>query len=277
MKIALIISIISFIFSQANYQILSTPSNFKNIFEVEDFYDNYNYSVFNSLYPNDINLFAFTISAKKTQNSEIFITLKNLNYGEFNDNESNYSFGANESLVQFSLLKKEYIANKIMLNINYLKSKIDTYQSDLISVDLLTLFRFRSNHYFNIAFKNYGKIITSYSSTKIQLPKTINISYNFKKNEFPFSLITSYKKRLDVEENLIQVTLGIKLNSKLDLYISNRNNKSDLFFGEYVDRMMAGTNIGIIYSKNQNNLNLAFQNLGAAGYVTSFSFTKSIL
>ena len=107
MKIALIISIISFIFSQANYQILSTPSNFKNIFEVEDFYDNYNYSVFNSLYPNDINLFAFTISAKKTQNSEIFITLKNLNYGEFNDNESNYSFGANESLIQFSLLKAE--------------------------------------------------------------------------------------------------------------------------------------------------------------------------
>ena len=51
MKIALIISVISFIFSQANYQILSTPSNFKNIFEVEDFYDNYNYSVFNSLYP----------------------------------------------------------------------------------------------------------------------------------------------------------------------------------------------------------------------------------
>ena len=171
MKMIIIISIISFIFSQANYQILSTPSNFKNIFEVEDFYDNYNYSVFNSLYPNDINLFAFTISVKKTKSSEMFITLKNLNYGEFNDNESNYSFGANESLVQFSLLKKEYIANKIMLNINYLKSKIDTYQSDLISVDLLTLFRFRSNHYFNIAFKNYGKIINSYSSTKIQLPK----------------------------------------------------------------------------------------------------------
>ena len=67
------------------------------------------------------------------------------------------------------------------------------------------------------------------------------------------------------------------MNSKLDLYISNRNNKSDLFFGEYIDKMMAGTNVGIVYSKNQNNLNLAFQNLGAAGYVTSFSFTKSIL
>ncbi len=277
MKIALIISAISFIFSQANYQILSTPSNFKNIFEVEDFYDNYNYSVFNSLYPNGINLFAFTISAKKIKNSEIFITLKNLNYGEFSDNESNYSFGANESLIQFSFLKKHNIANRIMLNINYLKSKIDTYQSDLISIDLLALLRFQSNHYINIAFKNYGKIINSYSSTKIQLPKTINISYNFKKAEFPFSLIASYKKRLDIEESLIQATLGLKLNSNLDLYISSRNDKSDLFFGEYIDKMIAGTNIGIIYSKNKNNLNLAFQNLGAAGYVTSFSFTKSIL
>jgi len=277
MKIVLIISVISFIFSQANYQILSTPSNFKNIFEVEDFYDNYNYSVFNSLYPNDINLFAFTVSAKKTRNSELFITLKNLNYGEFNDSQSNYSFGANESLIQFSFLKKIYTANKVMLNINYLKSKIDTYQSDLISLDLLTLFRFQNNHCINIGFKNYGKIINSYSSTKINLPKTINVSYNFKKAEFPFSLIASYRKRLDIEENLIQTTLGIKLNSNLDFYISSRSNKSDLFFGEYIDRMMAGTNIGIVYSKNQNDLNLAFQNLGAAGYVTSFSFTKSIL
>ena len=277
MKIVLIISVISFIFSQANYQILSTPSNFKNIFETEDFYDNYNYSVFNSLYPNDINLFAFTVSAKKTRNSELFITLKNLNYGEFNDSQSNYSFGANESLIQFSFLKKIYTANKVMLNINYLKSKIDTYQSDLISLDLLTLFRFQNNHCINIGFKNYGKIINSYSSTKIHLPKTINVSYNFKKAEFPFSLIASYRKRLDIEENLIQTTLGIKLNSNLDFYISSRSNKSDLFFGEYIDRMMAGTNIGIIYSKNQSNLNLAFQNLGAAGYVTSFSFTKSIL
>ena len=111
----------------------------------------------------------------------------------------------------------------------------------------------------------------------MQLPKTISVSYNFKRTDLPFSLIASYKKRLDIEESLIQATLGIKLNSNLDLYISSRSDRSDLFFGEYIDRMVAGISIGIKYSKNQNNLNLAFQNLGAAGYTTSFSFTKSIL
>ena len=41
MKIVLMIVTISCIFSQANYQILSTASNFKDIFEIDDFYDNY--------------------------------------------------------------------------------------------------------------------------------------------------------------------------------------------------------------------------------------------
>ena len=278
MKIVLIASIISLFFAQANYQILSTPSNFNNIFESEDFYHNYHYSAFSAFYPNDINLFAFTTSVKKNPHSEIFITIKNLNYGELNDSENNYIFGANESLIQFSFLKriKHKITNTVALNINYLKSKIDTYQSDLIGLDLLTLFKFRNNHSISISFKNYGKIITSYSSTKIELPKTISLSYNFKKAELPFSLITTYKKRIDIKKNLIQFTLGLKLNSALNLYISNRSDKSDLFFGEYIDRIIAGTTIGITYYKNQNNLNLAFQNLGAAGYVTSFSFKKSL-
>ena len=67
------------------------------------------------------------------------------------------------------------------------------------------------------------------------------------------------------------------MNNKLTLYLSDRSNKSDLFFGDYIDEMMSGTNIGISYIKNENILSLAFQNLGAAGYVTSLSFTKTIL
>ena len=277
MKKLLIIATISCIFSQANYQILSTESNFKNIFEIDDFYDNYKYSVFNSLFPNNINLFAFTVSLKENKNYKFWITLKNLDYGEFNDNQNNYTFNAKESLIQFSLLKKNTIADKAMINVNYLKSTIDIYQSEAIGLDLLTLFKIKRGHYFNIALKNYGKIIRSYSNTDISLPKTINVSYNFKKQESPFFLIASYKKRIDTKENFTQITLGLKLNNKLALYLSDRSNKSDLFFGDYIDKMISGTNIGMSYIKNENILSLAFQNLGAAGYVTSLSFTKTVL
>ena len=106
MKIVLMIMTISCIFSQANYQILSTASNFKDIFEIDDFYDNYHYSIFNSLFPNDIDLFTFTISAKKTKNHNVFVTLKNLDYGEFSNSENNYNFNAKESLIKLSIVKK---------------------------------------------------------------------------------------------------------------------------------------------------------------------------
>ena len=276
MKKLLILATISCIFSQANYQILSTESNFKDIFEMGEFYDNYNYSVFNSSFPNDINLFAFTLSLKENKNYNFWVTLKNLDYGEFSDNNNDYTFNAKESLIQFSLLRKNTVADKAMININYLKSTIDTYQSEAIAFDLLTLFKVKRGHYFNIALKNYGKIIKSYSKTDISLPKTINLSYNFKKQRSPFFLIASYKKRIDTKENFTEITLGLKLNNKLTLYLSDRSNKSDLFFGDYIDKIISGTNIGLSYVKNENVLSIALQNLGAAGYVTSLSFTKTL-
>ena len=127
MKIALILSTISFIFSQANYQILSTSSNFKDIFEIDNFYENCHYSISNSLFPNDINLFAFTLHLKKIRANNIFITLKNLDYGDFRDNENNYKFSAQESLIQFSFVNNKIqeelerkSASKYKLNLNLL-------------------------------------------------------------------------------------------------------------------------------------------------------------
>ena len=276
MKKLLILATISCIFSQANYQILSTESNFKDIFEIGEFYDNYNYSVFNSSFPNDINLFTFTLSLKENKNYNFWVTLKNLDYGEFSDNNNDYTFKARESLIQFSLSKKNTILDKLMININYLRSTIDKYHSEAIGIDLLTLLKITDNHYLNIGLKNYGKIIKSYSNAVIDLPKSLNVSFHYKRAESPFSLISSYNKRIDTKENFIQITLGLKLNEKLMLYLSDRSNKSDLFFGDYIDKIISGTNIGLSYVKNENVLSIALQNLGAAGYVTSLSFTKTL-
>ena len=214
---------------------------------------------------------------KKIEKYEFFITLKNLDYGELTDNLNNYNFRANESIIQFSILKKNKISNKIMLNINYLKSKIDIYQSDAIGLDLLTSFKIRKHHYFNVSFKNSGKVINSYSNTSIKLPAIFNLSYKFIKNTTPISFIIGYIKRTDLKKELTRITLGLKLNNRLNLYLSTRSDKTDLFFGKYIQKLVAGTSAGITYTNNKNNLNLAFQNLCAAGYTTSLSFTKIIL
>ena len=100
----------------------------------------------------------------------------------------------------------------------------------------------------------------------------------FKKNKIKdFILFTNYKTRIDLRQESLQVSIQLNINKKISLYLSNRNDKSDLFFGDYINKMMAVTKFGVAYSNNNNDLNLAFQNLGAAGYITSISFTKSIL
>ena len=48
-------------------------------------------------------------------------------------------------------------------------------------------------------------------------------------------------------------------------------------YGDYIQEFTAGLRLGFSYSNNSNMFNLGFQDLGAAGYSTSFSFSKIIL
>ena len=136
---------INLLFTQANYQILTTPSNFQDIFKINVNYEgiennNQFYSIFNSSFPDDINLFSLTASSlKKTESDyQFFITLKNLDYGEIIDNENDYQFTANESIIKFGILNHKYNLQgikTIRLNMSYLTSSIDSFNSDAICFD----------------------------------------------------------------------------------------------------------------------------------------------
>ena len=135
-----------------------------------------------------------------------------------------------------------------------------------------------SSIYFTKTFISvFNSSLDTLSSINIPCSSTFNCSYSFQNNNFPIFLFTNYKTRIDLRQESLQVSIQLNINKKISLYLSNRNDKSDLFFGDYINKMMAWTNFGVAYSNNNNDLNLAFQNLGAAGYITSISFTKSIL
>ena len=128
---------ISFIFSQGNYQILSTPSNFKETFKLHELYQNKSYSVFNSSLPSDINIFSATISSgllnKVNYQSLYFLTLKNIDYGKLIDSETNYQFGAYESVIEFNIFRDNYLEDiDFLFSIGYLKSSIDIFDSEAI-------------------------------------------------------------------------------------------------------------------------------------------------
>ena len=280
-KLFSILICLSFIFGQGNYQILTTPSNFKGIFKIDDFYDNQNYSVFNSSLPGNINLFSATISThvlqKEDPKNNFFITLKNLDYGTLTDNQSDYNFTANESLVELGFLKENYFPDTdIMMTVGYLKSSIDVFDSDGIYINMIGSSKVFNDDYFNFAFKNFGKVTSSYSDTNIKLPEIISLSYIIN-NSWPVSILFNYENRQDLNDEVLYCTLSIDINPQLDLYISNHSNKSNLFYGDYIQKLAAGTRIGLSYSNNDNIFNLGFQDLGAAGFSTSLSFSKAIL
>ena len=132
-KLFPIVLAFSFILSQGNYQILSTPSNFNNVFKMSEFYASKDYMIFHSSLPSGINIFSATASSRLLKNQALenlyFITLKNINYGTLIDNVTNYSFGANESLIKASVLKKGFYNNTdLMFSVGYLNSSIDIFE-----------------------------------------------------------------------------------------------------------------------------------------------------
>ena len=272
---------ISFIFSQGNYQILSTPSNFKDTFQFNEFYQDYSYSVFSSSLPSDINIFSATISSrllnKNNSQSLYFLTLKNIDYGKLIDSETNYQFGAYESAIEFNIFRDNYLEDiDFLFSIGYLKSSIDIFDSEAIYISCNGVLPILDDDEIIFRLENLGKVINSYSNSDINLPETASLSYMIN-TKFPFSILLDYEKRLDLNNVVLYGTLYIDINSQLDLYVSTNSDRSDLFYGDYIQELTAGLRIGLSYSKSSSLFNLGFQDLGAAGYSTSFSFSKIIL
>tara|TARA_Y100001970_G_scaffold272233_1_gene368647 strand:- start:225 stop:1082 length:858 start_codon:yes stop_codon:yes gene_type:complete len=273
--------IISFVFSQGNYQILSAPSNFKDIFQIHEFYQSIDYAVFNSSLPSDINIFSVKVSSKtfNKKNSGIpyFITLKNIDYGTLRDSETNYQFNANESAIEFGVFKENYLQDiDFFFNIGYLKSSIDIFDSEAIYISCKGVLPILDDDEIIFGVDNIGTVTDSYSGSNISLPETTTLSYMIN-TKYPFSILFSYQNRLDLNEDIFYGTLHMEINPQLDAYIATNSNRSDLFYGDYIQELTAGLRIGFSYSSNSNIFNLGFQNLGAAGYSTSFSFSKSII
>ena len=108
---------------------------------MSEFYASKDYMIFHSSLPSGINIFSATASSRLLKNQALenlyFITLKNINYGTLIDNVTNYSFGANESLIKASVLKKGFYNNTdLMFSVGYLNSSIDIFDSEAIYIDL---------------------------------------------------------------------------------------------------------------------------------------------
>ena len=147
------------IFLQGNYQLLTAPHNFNNIFKIDQCMYDKKGSFFHLIFPSDIILssITFPISQKRGNTpleSNIYFNFSYLNYGQLTDSENNYSFHSNEALIKINRFKK-YNANiNILYNFGYLISSIDTYSSTIMSADFLFSYKDITKQVI-IAFKNF--------------------------------------------------------------------------------------------------------------------------
>ena len=280
MIIYLLCGLVSCILSQGNYQILSSSSDFNNIFKIENQFQNKSYTLFNASFPADINIFSGYIDYnrlfKKQLDFDLIFGYKSIDYGTLTDGQTNNQFKANESALEINLFKEKILEDtNIKVTFGYLKSTIETYKSEALYFNLKWILPVRPNNLVVFKLKNFGSVRKHYTSSKIKLPKTISLSYTLS-NTLPFNISIEYENRLDMNDKTLYGTVMLDVIENLKLYISSDSNRKELFYGDYIQELFAGLRFGLDYSNELNNFGIGLQNLGPAGNATFLSFSKNI-
>ena len=270
----------SCILSQGNYQILSCSSNFNDMLKVESQNQNKNYALFNASLPADINIFSGYINYnelfKKQLDYNLRLGYKSIDYGTLEDSQTNNQFKAHESAIEINLMKEEILEDTdLEITFGYLKSKIETYNSEAIYTNLKWILPLRSHDLLVFKLENFGSVIEHYTSSKIRLPKTVGLSYALS-NTLPFDIFIGYENRMDLNDKTLHVTAILNVIENVKLYISSDSNRKELFYGDYVQELFAGLRFGLDYSNELNNFGFGLQNLGPAGNATFLSFSRKI-
>jgi len=266
------------VFSQGNYQLLTIPHNFNDMFKTNQVIQSNNISFFHLMYPNEINLSSISIpllsliqnKSIESSSAKFYLNFNYLNYGKLIDSQNNYSFYPDEALISINQFKN-YRNIDILFSVGYMISSIDIYSSSTITTNIfLSLKDIKKEILFGI--KNFGYVIDSYTSHNTDLPTSIQFSF-FKKFH-PIGIQLNYEKRLDVNHSTFTFLSKIHFNEKVEFYLSTNSNRSDLLYGDYIDKIAIASSFGLSYNNQNNIISLGIQNLGAAGYSTSIYFEK---
>ena len=278
MKIIPIIIVINFLFNQGNYQILNSPSSFEDIFKYNQI-ENNEYKFFHTSFPAQIDFYSiegsldqiFKYSGLDIGSCNIYLNFESLDYGNITDNSNNYSFTANENLMKIKINNKLNNQINTMIKLGFLESNIEQYNSSALLIDAMISYKLSSS-IINLKFENFGKVIKKYTSSNIDLPSIISLSYIKVFN--PVSIIVNYEYDINLKQDLYSMSSQFNINNNLQLYLGIDNNKKSIIYGNYIEELISGVRSGIKFKYSDYIFYLAIQNMGAAGYSTSISLRK---
>lgn len=285
MKKIIIFTLISFLFTQSEYQILTAP---KNIFQLSSNnglsskidLDNYinpssldinkNISGFSLIqYPADISMYHLSIKN---------YTLSILDYGVLKDqihNTINNEFSAQEILLQYYY--NYNIRNlRFGLSLGGFYSNIDTYNSfGLISSLGLNAHYKVIDSYIGLSIENLGYVLKSYTTHNTKIP----LQYRFSYIKNLSSSLISYDIVLSKSDNNIKHILCFQfnINNKIKFKISNSNYLKEMIVENNDFNFSSGIGLGINTQLKSIIFDVGLMNLGIAGwgYGMSINFIRN--
>ena len=284
-KYLLILLIIGTIFSQGNFQILNIPSSTRllalsNAGQTMDdlsnsanpaaiSFNNKNINFHSHIYPAGI-IYAksgITIPLGKYICS---FEYANLNYGEFKDGNSDYSFNSSEFLFKNSI--KTHILNKISIggSLSYAINKISNQFSHAILISLGLRTQMNNPHLgFGISINNIGKIVKNFDDLEEPVPTYINLSTFYKPKHFPGVLFVDICQYKNIDDSKISMGVEFNINDYLLIRLGNSSYALDL--QDSHSSYLAGLSGGLGIKAGNWNIDLGFYNLETAGIVSGIS------
>lgn len=149
-------------------------------------------------YFSDINFVSAAYALPLSDFGTLGISVKSIGYGEFEEttytSEVLGTFGANEQIISIGIGKELSDRWIVGASVKTLFSNLQNYQSIAIGSDLAIAYK-KEDKKFSMSFlaRNFGKQISTYASTKEQLPFQLDFGVSKRLEHLPFLLSLNYK------------------------------------------------------------------------------------
>ncbi len=220
----------------------------------------------NDIYINSIHYYFNVLQYSASSNFTI------INYGSFSDSESGHTFSSKDIIFKNQLIYQ--VQNNLYITgaLKYMHSNIDSYKSDLISLDISSYYH-KNNFLFNAFLNNYGFILGSYTSYKEVLPTSYGgrISYNF--SNINMLMLCNYQ----VFSNYSEINLNneFSISDRYSISIGYTSLAKKLYSGDFNNDFLVGFNLGASIIYDNYIIDFGFKNLGSIGDINAISLSKS--
>lgn len=169
------------------------------------------------------------------------------------------------------------------VNVKIIYSSIESYSSTAAALDLGLHYAIPESRWnFGFSILNMGTQLSSYFSTKEELPLDIRLGFSKELEKLPFKLFWSFNRLGDRYDNFLdrfkQITFGgeFRFGKSLRLRFGYDNEKRKEMRIGSTSAGLAGFSIGLGFIVNKYNVDYSFSSLGSIGALHRFGISTSL-